>query len=137
MPRPFARSLPAAALALAAGLASAADAPYTVYAAGDIAYCDKTTPALSGAADTAALVAAALAADARAAVLLLGDNVYQRGTAGEYARCYHPTGAASRRAPIRRPATTNTPRAARVAISPTSARRQGAAITASGWARGA
>lgn len=71
--------------------AAAADAPYTVYAAGDIAYCDKTTPALSGAADTADLIEAALARDPRAAVLILGDNVYQRGSAREYADCYAPT----------------------------------------------
>ena len=91
MLRPFARALLAAALALAALPAPAAEAAYTVYAAGDIAYCEKTTPALSGAADTANLVEAALAGDARAAVLVLGDNVYQRGTASEFARCYQPT----------------------------------------------
>jgi 3',5'-cyclic AMP phosphodiesterase CpdA len=72
--------------------AAAAQAPpYTVYAAGDIAYCDKAAPAWSGAAATADLVETALAANPRAAVLLLGDNVYQRGTARDYADCYAPT----------------------------------------------
>lgn len=79
------------ALALCGADAGAFEAPYTVYAAGDIAYCDKTTPALSGAFETASLVEAALARDARASVVILGDNVYQRGTAREYAHCYGPT----------------------------------------------
>lgn len=82
--------LPLLVLACASA-ARAAPAPYTVYAAGDIAYCEKTTAALSGAADTARLVEDALAANPRAAVLLLGDNVYQRGTEREYASCYDPT----------------------------------------------
>jgi 3',5'-cyclic AMP phosphodiesterase CpdA len=86
-----AASLLAMSLLLASAPAMASGAPYTVYAAGDIAYCDKTTPALSGAAATADLVEAALTAEPRAAVLVLGDNVYQRGTAREYADCYAPT----------------------------------------------
>lgn len=78
------------ALALC-GANAAAEAPYTVYAAGDIAYCDKTSAALSGAFESARVVEAALAGAPRAAVLILGDNVYQRGTAREYADCYGPT----------------------------------------------
>ena len=89
----------AACLLLPGGGVQAADeantAPYsgtyTVYAAGDIAWCKNTTPALSGAAATAAVVEMELAANPRAAVLLLGDNVYQGGTARAYADCYGPT----------------------------------------------
>lgn len=66
-------------------------APYTVYAAGDIAHCEWTGPADSGAEGTARLVEAGLAASKDAAALLLGDNVYQHGTAAEFARCYAPT----------------------------------------------
>lgn len=87
----LAARLLAASLLLPGIPALAFDTPYTVYAAGDIAYCDKTTAALSAAADSAALVEAALGAEPRAAVLILGDNVYQRGTAREYAHCYAPT----------------------------------------------
>ena len=65
-------------------------APYTVYAAGDVAYCSGA-PGWSGAAGTAELVAAALAHDPRAAVLALGDLVYQRGSEREFADCYGPT----------------------------------------------
>lgn len=79
-----------ALLALLAG-APLHGAERTVYAAGDIAYCSASDPAWSGAADTARLLEAELARDPNAAVLLLGDNVYQRGTAREYASCYHPT----------------------------------------------
>ena len=83
---------PLAALLLLAGLAArAADAPYTVFAAGDIAYCAGAAPARSAAAGTASLVEAGLAGNPRAAVLVLGDNVYRRGTAREYASCYGPT----------------------------------------------
>jgi len=63
----------------------------TVFAAGDIAYCATPQTQWSGAAATAQLVATHLERDPRAAVLLLGDNVYQRGSASEYANCYHPT----------------------------------------------
>jgi hypothetical protein len=83
------RHLLAAALFLPA--AAWAEAPYTVYAAGDIADCGSAGPAWSGAAATAAIVDAGLAASPRAAVLLLGDNVYETGTAREFADCYGPT----------------------------------------------
>ena len=76
---------------LAASPARAAEAPYTVYAAGDIAWCGKGEAKWSGAEDTARVIQFGLAATPRAAVLALGDNVYERGTAAEYARCYGPT----------------------------------------------
>ena len=63
----------------------------TVYAAGDIARCAHPDPRWSGAADTAAVVAAGLAADPQAVVLTLGDHTYPRGTAREFADCYDPT----------------------------------------------
>jgi hypothetical protein len=70
----------------------AAERVYTVYAAGDIAYCAHKPALLSDANDTAKLVEAGLAASgSAAAVLLLGDNVYQRGTDAEYRDCYDPT----------------------------------------------
>jgi 3',5'-cyclic AMP phosphodiesterase CpdA len=90
--------LPAAAFASAS--ARAADAPgagvdasagVSVYAAGDIARCAHPDPRFSGAADTAAIVAAGLADDPGAVVLTLGDHTYPRGRAGEFARCYAPT----------------------------------------------
>jgi hypothetical protein len=65
--------------------------PVTVYAAGDIAHCAHPDPAWSGAAATAALVAAGLAADPHAAVLALGDLAYRRATAADFANCYGPT----------------------------------------------
>lgn len=64
---------------------------YTVYAAGDIAFCRKVPPARSGAADTARVVEMGLAATPHAAVLVLGDIVYQRATEREFRECYHPT----------------------------------------------
>ena len=64
---------------------------YTVYAAGDIASCPSRDTRFTGAAATAALVEAELARTPRAAVLLLGDNVYERGTDEEFRDCYHPT----------------------------------------------
>ena len=64
---------------------------YTVYAAGDIAYCDKKPALRSDANDSAKLVEAGLAATPDAAVLLLGDNVYQKGTEREFRDCYGPT----------------------------------------------
>jgi Concanavalin A-like lectin/glucanases superfamily/Bacterial Ig domain/Calcineurin-like phosphoesterase len=70
----------------AAGNAGADDAAATVgqllYAAGDIAACDST-----GDETTAALL------DARptGTVLTLGDNVYEAGTAAEFADCYEPS----------------------------------------------
>lgn len=89
----------AAACLLAAGAAGAQaaaapappSAPYTVYAAGDIAHCARTPAKWSGAEETAKLVAFGLAATPDAAVLTLGDNVYQRATAAAYRDCYHPT----------------------------------------------
>jgi 3',5'-cyclic AMP phosphodiesterase CpdA len=63
----------------------------TVYAVGDIARCTHPDPRWSGAFDTAAVVAAGLAADPDAVVLTLGDHTYPRGTAAEFATCYGPT----------------------------------------------
>jgi hypothetical protein len=80
----------AAALLLSCAGALADDAPYTVYAAGDIARCTGA-PGWSGAAATADLVAAELDNNARAAVLALGDLVYESGTAREFVECYGPT----------------------------------------------
>jgi hypothetical protein len=93
------RPLLAACLILAAGCqtrqepgsAAVQSQAYTVYAAGDIAYCDKKPALLSDANDTAKLVEAGLAASPDAAVLVLGDNVYQKGTAREFRDCYGPT----------------------------------------------
>ena len=62
-----------------------------MYAAGDIARCIHPDPRWSGAFDTAALVAAGLAAEPKAVVLTLGDHTYPHGTAAEFARCYEPT----------------------------------------------
>ena len=63
----------------------------TIFAAGDIADCRKVHPAETGAAKTAALIDAALSKDQGAAVLTLGDNVYQVGSEQEYSDCYTPT----------------------------------------------
>jgi 3',5'-cyclic AMP phosphodiesterase CpdA len=79
----------AALLAPAAGFA--APPAVTVYAAGDIARCAHPDPAWSGAAATAALVDAGLAADPHAALLVLGDLAYPGGTAAAFANCYAPT----------------------------------------------
>jgi 3',5'-cyclic AMP phosphodiesterase CpdA len=73
----------------AAGVAGAQD--YTVYAAGDIAWCDHPDPKWSGAAATAMVVEAGLASNRDAAVLLLGDITYPRGRPREFTECYHPT----------------------------------------------
>lgn len=83
----------AALLAALAGPAAAAapDEGVTVYAAGDIARCAYPDPAYSGAADTAATVAAGLAQDPHAVVLALGDLTYPRGAAREFTDCYAPT----------------------------------------------
>jgi hypothetical protein len=97
MPAAHARADPALptavhqAAAAANPAAPAADASYTVYAAGDIARCRHPDPRWSGAADTAAVVAAGLAQDPTAVVLTLGDHTYPRGTAAEFANCYGPT----------------------------------------------
>jgi hypothetical protein len=63
----------------------------TIYAAGDIAECKKTKPADTAAAQTAALIDAALGADRDAAVLGLGDNVYPAGSSLDFRDCYAPT----------------------------------------------
>ena len=62
-----------------------------MYAAGDIARCADPDPAWSGAAATAALVGAGLAADPRRRVLALGDLTYPRGRLAEFTGCYGPT----------------------------------------------
>ena len=81
----------AAALVLPCACAAAAQAPYTVYAAGDIAYCSGADPKWSAAAATANLVEAAIAGEPRAAVLALGDLAYQAGSKREFTDCYGPT----------------------------------------------
>ena len=78
-------------LLLAAALSTAREAPYTLYAAGDIAQCNKAGPAYSGAEETAKVVEFGLAASPRSAVILLGDVVYPHGTDRDFANCYHPT----------------------------------------------
>ena len=92
------RALAASCALLASGCdarqtptAPAAAQEYTVYAAGDIAYCDKKPALLSDANDTAKVIETGLAATPHAAVLLLGDNVYQKGTVREFRDCYGPT----------------------------------------------
>jgi 3',5'-cyclic AMP phosphodiesterase CpdA len=88
------RRLAAAALLAAASLNAAAASPdqgITVYAAGDIARCAYRDPAYSGAADTAATVAAGLAQDPQAVVLALGDLTYPHGAMKEFTDCYAPT----------------------------------------------
>ena len=57
-----------------------------IVAAGDIADCRRVTPELSGAARTAALVAAT-----DAAVLTIGDNTYPVGAHAEFADCFDAT----------------------------------------------
>jgi hypothetical protein len=75
-------------LAAAPALASAADRPLVVYAAGDIADCRNNRPADSGAAATAALIARG---EPDALVLTLGDHTYPSGAAAEFSDCYAPT----------------------------------------------
>lgn len=70
---------------------SFAGEPVTVYAAGDIADCRYRAPQDSGAAATAMLVAAGLAADPGAMALTLGDHTYPVGLPAEFNDCYHPT----------------------------------------------
>jgi 3',5'-cyclic AMP phosphodiesterase CpdA len=93
MRRPLLRAAAAALLAAIAAHAAAAgpDQGITVYAAGDIARCAYHDPAYSGAADTAATVAAGLAQDPQAVVLALGDLTYPRGAMKEFTDCYAPT----------------------------------------------
>lgn len=90
MPRPTRHALAAACL-LAAALPCQGAPAYTVYAAGDIARCPHPDPAFSSAAETAAIVAAGLAADPQSAVLTLGDSTYPVGAAAEFRNCYGPT----------------------------------------------
>ncbi len=88
------RCLAAAALLAAVSVHAAAAEPdkgVTVYAAGDIARCAYRDPAYSGAADTAATVAAGLAQDPEAVVLALGDLTYPNGAKKEFTDCYAPT----------------------------------------------
>jgi 3',5'-cyclic AMP phosphodiesterase CpdA len=58
----------------------------TIVAAGDIADCRLVTPGSSGAAQTAALVAAT-----DTAVLTVGDNTYPVGAPAEFTDCFDPT----------------------------------------------
>ena len=81
---------------LSACASAPAPAPFsgpavTVYAAGDIADCRHRTPDSSGAAATAWLVEAGLAADPGAMALTLGDHTYPVGLPAEFSHCYHPT----------------------------------------------
>ncbi len=76
---------------VAAPVQADASAGVTIYAAGDIAKCDGSDVANSGAAKTAALIAAALVSDKNAAVLTLGDNTYPDGLPKEFSSCYGPT----------------------------------------------
>jgi 3',5'-cyclic AMP phosphodiesterase CpdA len=95
MPALLARLVTGGAWILASstpGARAQAPAPgVTVYAVGDIARCAYRDPAYSGAAETAATVAAGLAADSGAVVLTLGDHTYPRGTMKEFTDCYAPT----------------------------------------------
>jgi len=61
-------------------------APFTVVAAGDIAYCGDVPAAATPAARTARLVG-----PEDVLVLTLGDAAYESGTPAEYANCFHPT----------------------------------------------
>jgi 3',5'-cyclic AMP phosphodiesterase CpdA len=71
---------------------NAADEPYTLIAAGDIAQCDIGLPKDSNAFKTANLVERLLAQSGdRAAVLTLGDNVYYTGHLQEFQSCYEGT----------------------------------------------
>ena len=72
-------------------VAALAPASFTLYAAGDIAYCSHGGPRWSGAAATAELVMAGLAGDDTASVLALGDNAYPHGSLADYRNCYGPT----------------------------------------------
>ncbi|KQQ87599.1 alkaline phosphatase [Massilia sp. Leaf139] len=91
--RPGAASLLACIATCAAAVPTSPAEPgvQTVYAVGDIARCRHPDPRWSGAADTAAVVAAGLAADQQAVVLTLGDHTYPRGTTAEFEQCYGPT----------------------------------------------
>lgn len=80
---------PAAAPTAFAG--ALAGAPVTVYAAGDIADCRQRPWHMTGAAQTADLIAGELASHPDAAVLSLGDHTYPSGLPAEFATCYEPT----------------------------------------------
>lgn len=100
---PFYLSLPLALFTLltqAADLAPAAKknhqkntvpATITLYAAGDIADCQKKPAADSMAARTSDLILSHLNNDPDALVLTLGDNTYPVGRPEEFSRCYEPT----------------------------------------------
>lgn len=85
------RNLALASALLLCAPGSASGSVFTVYAAGDIAYCPHPDARWSGAAATGALVERELAANPASAVLALGDNVYQRGTLHAFNTCYGPT----------------------------------------------
>lgn len=70
---------------------TAAPSDFTIYAAGDIADCKRFSPADTGAAMTAELIAAALGKNPAAAVLTLGDATYPIGLLAEFEHCYEPT----------------------------------------------
>jgi hypothetical protein len=99
MPPSIRRRRPGIALFLSLLSGCAAHAPLPalhgparhVYAAGDIADCRWRLPSMSGAADTAALLAPRLAAAPDARVLALGDLTYPVGLPAEFAGCYAPT----------------------------------------------
>ncbi len=78
-------------VALRAPAAALSGPAYTVYSAGDIADCRFSRPRYTGAARTAAVIAAGLADDPQAAVLSLGDHTYPVGSAAEFTDCYGPT----------------------------------------------
>jgi len=63
----------------------------TVYAAGDIADCQKNLPADTMAEKTSELILAGLAVDSKAVALTLGDNTYPVGKPEEFSNCYAPT----------------------------------------------
>ncbi|MDL2356528.1 MAG: metallophosphoesterase [Pseudomonadota bacterium] len=103
MPLPLFRALPALTAALACCMlvpmvarAAPGTPVITLFAAGDIARCAGRDPAWSGAAATAKLIEAGLAADPHGAVLALGDLTYPRGAAAEFTDCYGPTWGAFR-----------------------------------------
>jgi 3',5'-cyclic AMP phosphodiesterase CpdA len=81
----------ALACALLLAGAGARAGAVTVFAAGDIARCPYSDTRFTGAADTAAVIAAGLADDPKAVVLTLGDNTYPAGAAAEFKNCYGPT----------------------------------------------
>lgn len=62
-----------------------------MYAAGDIADCNKKPAPETVAMKTAEIILQGLNAQANAVVLTLGDNTYPIGHPDEYAECYEPT----------------------------------------------